>query len=131
MEFKSLALPPESEGLSFKGIPSMTVPDQAMSLEEILERFTRDESLAIGKSVAYPEQEEVQDDSLDLEKLQYYDPVDKQAVIDKQKAVQAKYRRQEEKRQAEEKARQEADMRAKIEAETRAKVEAEKTGQQK
>lgn len=55
------------KGKSFKGIPRQTVPNQSMSLKEILRRFTRRESLPIEKQGVY------EDRFIDLEKVQWMD----------------------------------------------------------
>lgn len=90
-------------GQDYSNEEVLTVPNQSMSLEEILNRFIRQEPLAIGKDVSYHESED------DLEKLQRLDPVDRQAYIKKMQAVQDQFNAQEEKRRLdmEEKARKE------------------------
>lgn len=123
MQFKSKSRPPVSAGLSFKGSKKLTVPDQSMSLKEILQRFVRGESLPIDKGGEYHESED------DLEKLARMDLVDKAEYIEQQREVQKKYERQEkdkEKKRRESIAKEE---RERIAAEVRA--EAEKTANNK
>lgn len=78
----------------------MVVPNMSLSLQEILERFTRGEPLEIGKDYNYDEQG---DD--DLEKVRHMDLVDRQEYVDKLKQTKKFYTAQEkaraEKRQAE------------------------------
>lgn len=80
------------KGQDFSKEEVLTVPNQTMSLQEILERFVRNEPLAIGKDVNYGESED------DLEKLLRLDPVDKAAYIKKMQQVQDDYNAQEEAR---------------------------------
>lgn len=54
-------------GLSFVGVKRMTVPNQSMSLREIIRRFIRRESLPLSKDGTYEERFE------DLEKLSHQD----------------------------------------------------------
>jgi hypothetical protein len=91
------------KGQDYSKESKLTVPNQAMSLQEILNRFVRNEPLAIGKDVNYHESDD------DLEKLARLDPVDKMAYIQKMQEVQDKFQAQEESRRLkmEEKARQE------------------------
>lgn len=71
-----------------------------MSLQEILERFTRGEPLEIGKDAGFDEQG---DD--DLEKVQHMDLVDREEYVDKLKKTKKFYDAQQkaraEKRQSE------------------------------
>lgn len=106
MQYKSIAVPAPSEGhkpLKLK----LTVPNQSMSLQEILERFTRGEPLPIGQQIEYHESDD------DLEKLKTMDLVDREEFIDKLKKTQKDFEQQERKkaekqqRQAVEKAKAE------------------------
>lgn len=67
---------PKVAGKSFKGVKVVTMPDQSMSLREILQRFIRKESLAISKEGTYA------DVGLDLEKLANADMVEQMEVAD-------------------------------------------------
>lgn len=51
MALYSRRTPPK--GYSFKGAPKLTVPNQSMTLREIIRRFTRKEPLAIQKEGFY------------------------------------------------------------------------------
>lgn len=108
MKFKSNALPIPSIGISFKGVKDQVVPDQSLSLREILERFTRGESLPIHHEPS----EGIQD--VDLEKIRHADLVEQHEFIDSLKEVQVKYDSQE---------REKA---AKLAAEKKARVAAKK-----
>lgn len=94
----------------------LTVPNQNMSLKEILTRFTRNEALPIGKDQTFHEGE------YDLEKVKASDLVDKAEFIDKMKETQSAYKKQE---LAKEKAARAAAQK-KIEDEERKKREGEK-----
>lgn len=108
MKFKSIASPAPSAGLVVVG-KKIVVPNQAMSLQEILERFTRNEQLPIGKDAQYHESED------DLEKVVHMDLVDREEYMEKQKNIQKMFKAQEAKKK---KAADE-----KIAAEYRQKVE--------
>lgn len=82
MKFKSTAIPSKAEGKRFDG-PKQVVPNQSMSLQDILERFTRGEALPVGMDVNY---ENVF--GTDLEKVVHYDLVDRSEFIEKVKAIQ-------------------------------------------
>jgi len=100
MKFKCVALPGVRwPGVKYSG-PKLVVPNMAMSLQEILERFTRGESLEIGRDATFDDEG---DD--DLEKVAHMDPVDKQEFIDGLKQTRKDYEKQEKKRAAEEKKR--------------------------
>lgn len=90
MRFRAVTTPGPSKGISFKDIPKVVKPNEALSLQEILERFTRGEALDIGKEPRY------HDSELDLEKLRGLDPIEREEIIEGLSAVQATYRRQEE-----------------------------------
>lgn len=76
------------------------VPNQSLSLQEILERFTRGEPLEIGRIGA------VYDDGAeDLEKMAHADLVDKQEFVDKLKQTNKLWEKQEKRRQDKEKER--------------------------
>lgn len=88
MKFKSIACPTISKGVRYSG-KKLVVPNQAMSLQEILERFTRGEPLPIAQPINYHESED------DLEKVSHMDLVDKEEYIDKLKTTQQEYSKQE------------------------------------
>lgn len=80
MKFKSIANPEPSLGLDFTGIPEVTVPDQAMGLQDILTRFTRGERLPVNMSPKFDGASEEDLDNplrVDLEKMADSDFVDK------------------------------------------------------
>ena len=77
---------PKVPGTSFKGCKKHVVPDQSLSLSEILRRFVRHEALNISKEGTYAETD------YDLEKVAASDPVDKEVVLEqvKQNTARAK-----------------------------------------
>lgn len=107
MKFKKSSIPEPSVGTDFSQEIDQVVPDQSMSLEEILTRFTRGEQLPVGMEV----QEGDESDNplnVDLEKLANSDLVDKEEFIGKLKDLQDRYNQQEKaKAQAEAKRKQE------------------------
>lgn len=107
------------KGQDFSKEEILTVPNQSLSLQEIIDRFIRNESVPVGFPTEFHESED------DIEKLRKMDPVDRAEYIKKMKDVQARYNEQEEKKRLalEDKTRKE--FIAKIEAETRQKLESE------
>lgn len=81
----------KSAALSFVGVTEITVPHQAMSLKEILDRFTRKEKLPVGKDVVFYDQ----DYEHDLEKLSRMDLTERDEFLEFQRSVKARYERQE------------------------------------
>lgn len=116
MKFLSVATPKPSIGVSFEGEPIQVVPNQSMSLQEILERFTRDESLPIGH---HGEFFDGGDD--DLEKIQHADLVDRQEFNEKLNETKKRYEKQEKVKAEKERKRIEQEERERI----RKEVEAE------
>lgn len=95
MKFKGLAIPLVSQGISYKDVKKLTVPDDSLSLKDILERFVRGEPVSVGMEVNYdPEAEN--DDAEDIEKLRHMDLVDREEYINKLKAKERLFRKQEE-----------------------------------
>lgn len=81
MKFRGISLP-----APFKGIPvtwkDQVVPDQSMSLKDILTRFVRREALPVSKDTYYGSQTGIDPDSesefnVDQEKAQYWDFTEK------------------------------------------------------
>jgi len=95
MKFKSSAFPNPCLGQKDFG-PVLVVPNQAMSLEEILERFTRGEPVAVGRETSYHESDD------DLEKVSKMDLVERDEYIDKLKQTQKDYEKQEKRKVAKE-----------------------------
>lgn len=92
MKYRAIACPARVVGQTNFG-PKIVVPNQSMSLQEILERFTRGEPLEIGKPVQYHESND------DLEKVSKMDLVDKAEYVDKLKRTQKDYEKQERRRE--------------------------------
>lgn len=119
MEFKSNAIPGASKGIRIKG-KSQVVPNQSLSLKEILERFTRNEPLPVGHDVSSDE-----DGDEDLEKLKHADLVDKFEYIDKLKAVQKEHQEKEDKKAKTAKEKAQKAYEAKIRADVEAQIKSE------
>ena len=105
MQYVAHSIPTVRPGTSFKGIKTQTVPDQSMSLQEILERFTRNETLPVGHDHHYDEETEH-----DLEKVKHFDLVEKQELAqefkDKASKIDATLKKREAKEKAEKAAKE-------------------------
>lgn len=88
MNFKSIACPNASRGED-GGRKKVVVPNQSLSLQDILERFTREEALPIGRDIEYHESDD------DLEKVQHMDLVDREEFIERLRDTQGRYEKQE------------------------------------
>ncbi|QCQ85060.1 hypothetical protein [Blackfly microvirus SF02] len=99
MKFKSIASPAPSQGLVITG-KKLVVPDQTLSLQEIIERFTRGEALPIARAPVFDE-----DGEDDLEKVSHMDLVDKQEFVDSLKKTQLDFEKQEKKKARKERER--------------------------
>lgn len=95
MNYKSIAAPAPAVGQGGFG-PKQVVPNMSLSLQEILERFTRNESLEIGKDPVFDEEG---DD--DLEKVKTMDLVDRAEYVEKLKKTRDDFEKQERKRKRE------------------------------
>jgi len=123
MKFRAVANPGQSVGQRYSETKEV-VPNMAMSLQEILERFTRGEPLEVGKDVSFDEQGED-----DLEKVRHMDLVDREEYVNKLKATKKRFDKEERerKRRFEEAAKmaaieeQKAELAAKLAAEKPAK----------
>lgn len=60
----------ETEG-EVNNLPSLTVPDQTLSLRQLLERYTRGQGISIKRDVTYSEE-----DFTDLEKMDKFERAD-------------------------------------------------------
>lgn len=94
MKYKSIASPEASKGVKIAG-KKQVVPNQALSLAEILERFTRGEPLEIGRGEG-----QYHESNDDLEKLQHMDPVDREEYVEALKRTQKTFKKQEKDREA-------------------------------
>lgn len=110
MRYKT-GLPKPSRGLQIK-TKKLVVPDQSMSLQEILQRFTRNEALPIGHDTTF---DEAGDE--DISRLKHMDLVDKAEYVNKLHETKKRYEKQE--------AAKERAKREKIAAEERAKIREE------
>lgn len=88
MKYKSISIPAPSLG-ELGGRKKLVIPNQSLSLQEILERFTRKEALPIGRDANYHESDD------DLEKVAHFDLVDKAEFSAKLSETQKTYKKQE------------------------------------
>lgn len=103
------------KGQDFSKEEILTQPNQAMSLHEIIERFTRGEAVPIGQMVNFYESEE------DLEKLDQMDIIDKRDYVERLQTVLDEYdKQQKEEREAVAEAEREKWFREKLEAQQKA-----------
>ena len=108
---KSASYTSDWEGVDYSKEELQVVPDQSLSLQEILEKFVRNEEVEVGHPIWYDEDQESMDD---LEKIRNADLVDKDLYIKSLKDIQSKYETEEQqraenlKKEAWEKALQEA-----------------------
>lgn len=100
MKYKAIAIPKPSPGVDFSKEVALVVPDQSMSLQEILKRFTRGESLPIGVSTEYGDENLDNPLNVDLEKIRLADLVDQADYVDKLKDVKTRYDKQEKQKAA-------------------------------
>lgn len=96
MKYKAVSNPPVSKGTDFSKVKKQVVPNQAMSVNEIMRRFTRNEPLAIAKQKFY------HDGPYDLEKVANSDLVDREEFIEVQNRIQKRFKAQEEFRKKQE-----------------------------
>lgn len=136
MKFRALACPPPSPGTVMNSV-SMTVPDQAMSLATILERFVRNEPLDVhmyGEASRFSNVEDFDNPmNIDYEKLQYADLVEKQDYSDFLASIKNRYESAEKakaaKAEAAKRAKEHEALVQKIRAENAAKGSSEKSAQ--
>lgn len=119
MKFRSIAFPAPQGGEKYDG-KKLTVPDQSMSLKEILHRFVRNETVAVGREGVYVESED------DLEKVAHLDLVEKDEFIARQKEKQKRYDAQEKAKEKERLEQVRKEEREKIRAEVVAEGSADK-----
>lgn len=100
MKFKSVACPAPSVGADYSNEEDILVPDQGLSLREILERFTRGESLPVGQPTEYGEDEDFDNPmNVDLEKAANMDLVEKQEFVERLQDYQTRYDAQEKRKE--------------------------------
>lgn len=101
-EWKKQSWPDPDLGISFEGIESLVVPDQSLTLQEILERFTRKEELPIALDAEGGFDDDEFDNPLnvDLEKMAMSDLTEKEAYVKELRKVRAEWQRQEDERLA-------------------------------
>lgn len=98
MKYKKGKIHYDSWALDMSKEPIQTVPDQSLSLKEILERFTRGEEPEVGHPHFFDEEGDE-----DLQKLKSLDLVDKYAYIKSLNEIQSQYEKEEKMREEEQK----------------------------
>lgn len=114
MKYKGIAIPSPSQGRGATG-KKIVVPDQSMSLKEILTRFVKHESLPVAHKGVYGSDGEIDPESesefnIDQEKAKHWDLTEKQEFRDKVAEYHEEFeksRREKAQREAEEKAKKE------------------------
>lgn len=100
VKFKSVAWPLPSPGKDFQGEERLTVPDQAMSLQQILDRFVRNEPVAVGKDVQFDEDPDLGNPlNVDLEKLLKMDRVDRDEYFEQVNTLTRQYKKEQDARE--------------------------------
>lgn len=103
MRYKNaVAFPrPELPSKDWSQIERLTVPDQSLTLADIIDRFSRKEALPIGKQVSFNDEIEVDSPfAVDLEKLAKADIIDKMEYVEQWKTVTTAYAEQDKKAKA-------------------------------
>lgn len=82
MVSKANAFPKPWDGVSFEGVKDQVVPDQSLTLKEILTRFVRGEALPVGQKHTYGSDGSIDPESesnfnVDLEKAKHWDLTEK------------------------------------------------------
>lgn len=116
MKFKSIAVPEPSQGTKVEGVKNV-VPDQSMSLREILQRFVRKETLPVGHQGVFGSDGAIDPDSdsefnIDQEKARGWDLTEKDEFNEKVRAEVRKH----EAAESQKKAKEAADAAAKAKA---------------
>lgn len=124
--YKQSARPMADKGISFKGVPNILVPDQGMSLNDILKRFTRGEAVPVGQPVHYEDAGDRFD--IDVEKMQFADMTERAEFSKKLQEVRDEYDRQMKEKAKADKAKAEAE--AKKDFEKRVRIAARKQAKQ-
>lgn len=119
MKYKKTSIPNPSLGVDYSKEVDQVVPDQSMSLQEILARFTRGEPVPVGHETS----EGIQED--DLEKLKHADLVDKAEYKEKLEEIKTKYEKQEAAKAKKQKQKEAEELEAQIIAKYEAKLKAQ------
>lgn len=111
MRYVKSSLPRPSDGLQAKWV-NIVVPDQSLTLKDILERFTRGEAMPIARDEQFGGNEDLDDPlNFDLEKLVKADMTERDEVAQKIKEMRVQAEREEKER-----GRKEAEHKAKAKA---------------
>lgn len=119
MKYKKTSIPNPSLGVDYSKEVDQVVPDQSMSLQEILARFTRGEPVPVGHETSEGIQEH------DLEKLKHADLVDKAEYKEKLEEIKTKYEKQEAAKAKKQKQKEAEELEAQIIAKHEAKLKAQ------
>lgn len=128
MKFKSIAIPEPSKGTP-GGRPSQAVPDQSLSLQDILARFVRKEPLPVGHKAAYGSEGSIDPESesefnIDQEKAKGWDLTEKDDFAEKVREKHAEHHAAEHEKA--QKAKSDAEVKAKADYEKQVRLAARK-----
>lgn len=95
--YKSIASPtPKGSSRDWSKLEKLTVPDQSLSLQDILDRFSRKEALPVGKDPSYNDEIEIDSPfAVDLEKLGQADILDKMEHAEQWREISDTFKREE------------------------------------
>lgn len=91
MKYVAIAIPDPSVGQDYSKEKDIVVPNQSMSLKEILDRFTREQSLPVGMDVQDGDPDLDNPLNVDLEKMAVADLVDKEEYKNSLKEINRKW----------------------------------------
>lgn len=119
VKFKAVAWPAPPKPKDYKDQVRVTLPDQSLSLEDILDRFTRNESVPVGKHVQFDSEAELDSAmTVDIEKIMRADLVERANYFDMLENVKKTFEKEEKARQ---KKTAEAELEKRIKAELAAR----------
>lgn len=131
MKFKSVAIPSPSLGVGCdpKKRPKLVVPNQSMSLREILTRFVRQEALPVEHKGVFGSDGSIDPESdsefnIDQEKAKGWDLTEKDDFAEKVRARHAEHHALEQEKAK--KAKADAEVKAKADYDKRVRLEARK-----
>lgn len=115
------------KGQDFSNVPDIVVPDQSLSLQEILDRFTRNESLPVDMGGEFGSEDFDNSLNIDLEKMARADLTEKAEYYNALEELKKKFKAQESEAEKRQRAAKEKADKDQLEAEIRAKIASEKT----
>lgn len=128
MKYRSIAIPSPSMGADFSKEVDQVVPDQSLSLKQILDRFTRGEPVPVGRETTYGSEGEEDVLDYDLEKLKHSDLTEREEVIESLREKRSQFEEREKQKAKAQKAA--ADKAAKLADEKRIRIAARKLAKQ-